>query len=166
MKKILMISGLIIIALFLVACARQTDNSAFAGQAVSSSSTYIMKGDYFALSDNAVSSDSSGKIHLYQYKGADAPTNENAKIRLKDIETGYTIELDYVYQGYAGGIKGGSLLKVGLYQPYAGGIDESKDYYLLLRDPQSSSKVDSPLIVSFDSDGKEKLPLKGVTLKI
>lgn len=37
---------------------------------------------------------------------------------------------------------------------------------ILLRAPQSSSQADSPLIVSFDSDGKEKLPLKGVTLKI
>lgn len=130
MKKILMISGLIVLALFLVACARQGEESAFAGQAVSSSSTYIMKGDYFALTDNAASSDSAGKIHLYQYKGADAPSKENAKIRLKDIETGYTIELNYVYQSYAGGIKGGSLFKVGLYQSYAGGIDESIDYYL------------------------------------
>ena len=33
MKQILMISGLIIIALFLVACAKQGDESAFAGQA-------------------------------------------------------------------------------------------------------------------------------------
>lgn len=146
--------------LTLLAASCAPGEKAIAGQAISTSSAYLMKGDYFALSDAV------GKIHLYQYKGADKPTLENAKILLKDIETGETIELDYVYQGYAGGVKGGSTFKVGLYQPYAGGIDESKDYYLLLRVPKSSTSVDSPLIVSLDSDGKEKLLLKGVTLKL
>ncbi len=150
--------SLVVLALLVASCA--PGEKAIAGQAVSTSSTYLMKGDYFALSDAV------GKIHLYQYKGADKPTLENAKILLKDIETSETIELDYVYQGYAGGIKGGSAFKVGLYQAYAGGVDESKDYYLLFRASKGSASSDSPLIVSLDPDGKEKLPLKGVTLKI
>lgn len=158
MKKIFLLIGLMILTLFVVSCA--PGEKALAGQAVSTSSAGVMKGDYFALSDAV------GKIHLYQYKGADAPTKENAKILFKDIETGDTMELNYVYQSYAAGIKGGSILKVGLYQSYAGGIDESKDYYLLFRAPKDSTSVDSPLIVSLDSDGKERLPLKGVTLKI
>ena len=154
MKKAFVVFGLILLMVLVGSCA---PGKTIAGQAVSTSSTYLTKGDYFALSDAV------GKIHLYQYKGADAPTKkDNPKIRLKDIETGYTLELDYFYQGYAGGLQY-ALLKVGLYQSYAGGTDESKDYYLILGRPSS---MDSPIFVSFDTEGKEKLPLAAVTLKI
>ncbi|MBS3169076.1 hypothetical protein J4210_01205 [Candidatus Woesearchaeota archaeon] len=158
MKKMAVVLGLMVLTLFVVACA---PGETLAGQATSTGGQLVVKGDYFALPDGT------GKLHLYQYQGADAPSKVNPKfILLKDIETGETIELEYLYQDYAGGIKGGALLKVGLYQAYAGGTDESKDYYLLLRAKQDSSLSDSMFSINFDPEGKEKLLLNAGKLKI
>ena len=157
MKKLLIVLGLLVLALFVVGCGT--------GQAVGTGGkvTTILKNEVFSLPDGA------GKLHLYQYKGADAPSTSDAKIKLKDIETGESITLDYVYQSYAQGVKGGALFKVGLYQSYAGGVDESKDWYLILKAAQTKStwgQIDSTLYVCYDSECKTKKDFNSIIAKI
>lgn len=84
------------------------------------------------------------KLHLYQYKGADAPSKEATKIKLKDVETGLTVTLNYVYQAYAGGIRGADLM-VGEVE------DGSFRYYWLHFEDPLSSRMDLPLKVCHDS---------------
>lgn len=148
------LSLLVVAALVLVGCGT--------GQAISKASgSTIAKGEYFTLND------ANKKLHLYQYQGADAPTADNPKIKLKEIESGDTLTLDYIYQDYAGGIKWGAVLKVGLYQAYAGGIDESRDYYLeLTGNTAMKGALDLPFKICFDSECKESKPFKTGTIKI
>lgn len=138
---------------------------ALAGEAVTiSMPNAIQRGQYFALYDAAYDKGlrSVNGLHLYRYMGADAPSSESPKIRLKYILTGETVDLNYVYQDYAGGIKGGAYLRVGLFQDYAGGVDESRDYYLILSNNQpTSQQKDSPLFVSTNPElGAEKIQFK------
>ncbi len=156
MKKMLLMFSVLVVLLFVVSCA--PGEKTLAGQAVSTSSSYLMKSDYFVLPDAA------GQNHLYQYKGADKPTATSPKIRIKNIKSGYTIELEYLYQSYAGGIKGGALFEVDKY--LYGGDNQTKSYYLLYGVLPNSEKSDPRLIVSLDPEGKEKLSLKVETLKI
>lgn len=55
--------------------------------------------DYFTLND------AEGKFHIYQYMGADSPAAESPRIKLRDLETGESIILDYVWQEYPGGVR-------------------------------------------------------------
>lgn len=89
--------------------------------------------------------DSATKLHLYQYKGGDAPTQTQPKIKLKDIETGLSVELNYVYQDYAGGIRGADIT-----------VGGNKVWWLHFEDPLSTQK-DLPLKVCHDSHCTEVL---------
>jgi len=153
MKKIMLIGMFILFLLSIGVLAQTSGNQLVEGDM--NTFTYCEKGDvkqndvYINHKDTFALADKVGKTHLYQYMSADAQANENTKIKLKDLESGDSIILNYLYQSYAGGVKGAKLT-VGLQQDYAGGVKEGKDYYLILEGNSDSQKMDARLMLYVD----------------
>src|SRR3989338_6178659 len=168
MKKMLLLFSLFVVLLFVVSCA--PGEKTLAGQAVSTSSSYLMKCDYFALPD------AGGKIHLYRYKGTGKPNvNQLVTVYIDHIsgysnfkaiyDSGYTNA--YVTYEMAYALNSGKTYPsstntfpfgfvVGNYTEE--GEKTLKSYYLWYR-PSVSNKPESdvPLRISSDPEGKEKL---------
>src|SRR3989344_619524 len=102
---LLAIVGIVAVAGLVFLCSEKgnaTTEDSISGEAfwsATSNAVGINHKDYFTLTD------ADGKVHLYQYKGGDSPLAESPKIALKEIETGETIIVNYIWQDYAGGVK-------------------------------------------------------------
>lgn len=148
MRKLMLLGLVMMFLLSVGTLAQASGNQLSVGDAktfkfCSKNDVFVNHKAEFTLNDKV------GNSYTYQYMGADAPADENTQIKLKDLESGETITLDYLYQAYAGGVKGAKLT-VGLQQDYAGGIKEGKNYWLMLEGSPSSNEMDARLIIYLD----------------
>jgi len=155
MKKIyLMLSLLVIAAMVLVGCTT--------GKAVSTQydGTKVELKNYFILPD------ANNNLHAYQYMGSNAVKQYDPQggfetiIRVKNIQTGETSDLNYVYQIYQDGVKNGAELNVG-------NGNQAITYYLLLQPPKgTSTKMNLPFVVCLDSECAMEMKFNSGTVKI
>ncbi len=129
-----------------------------------SESIWINQKDYFALTDGE------GKLHLYQYKGGDSPSDESPQIGLKDVETGETILLDYIWQKYEGGVK--TTLVVGnpgepcSAEDNSGCTGKTKYYQIDFRSNADKQNLPLRIYPVLDTGQGAKLSFKSGTLKL
>ncbi len=148
MRKLIVLGVVMMFLLSMGALAQVSGNQLSVGDV--KTFKFCAKNDVFVNHKATFTlNDKVGNSHSYKYMGADAPADEDTQIKLKDLESGETITLNYLYQAYAGGVKGAKLT-VGLQQDYAGGIKEGKDYWLVLEGSPSSNEMNGRLMIYLD----------------